>query len=67
MVTMYRRAFPDLRMTVDDVIATDDKVVLRWHSSGPVREAILRDVRLPGLSEVDHLALPSDLLVAHPT
>jgi steroid delta-isomerase-like uncharacterized protein len=37
VVTMYRAAFPDLRMTVDDVIATDDKVVLRWHSDGTHR------------------------------
>src|SRR5579872_3927285 len=34
MATMYRAAFPDLRITVDDVIAADDKVVLRWHSEG---------------------------------
>jgi steroid delta-isomerase-like uncharacterized protein len=34
---MYRAAFPDLRMTVDDVIAADDKVVLRWHSEGTHR------------------------------
>jgi predicted ester cyclase len=34
IVTMYRTAFPDLRMTVDDVIASGDKVVLRWHSEG---------------------------------
>jgi steroid delta-isomerase-like uncharacterized protein len=37
VVTMYRTAFPDLRMTVDDVIASDDKVVLRWHSEGTHR------------------------------
>jgi steroid delta-isomerase-like uncharacterized protein len=37
VVTMYRAAFPDLRMTVDDVITTDDKVVLRWHSDGTHR------------------------------
>jgi len=33
-VTMYRAAFPDVRVTVDDVIASGDKVVLRWHSEG---------------------------------
>jgi steroid delta-isomerase-like uncharacterized protein len=33
-VSMYRAAFPDVRITVDDVIAADDKVVLRWHSEG---------------------------------
>jgi steroid delta-isomerase-like uncharacterized protein len=37
VVTMYREAFPDLRMTVDDVIASEDKVVLRWHSEGTHR------------------------------
>jgi predicted ester cyclase len=36
-VSMYRAAFPDVRMTVDDVIAADDKVVLRWHSEGTHR------------------------------
>src|SRR5947209_3977574 len=33
-VSMYRTAFPDVRLTVDDVISADDKVVLRWHSEG---------------------------------
>lgn len=33
-VSMYRTAFPDVRMTVDDVIVAGDKVVLRWHSEG---------------------------------
>src|SRR6185437_354875 len=37
VVTMYRGAFPDLRMTVDDVIASGDRVVLRWHSEGTHR------------------------------
>jgi predicted ester cyclase len=37
IATMYRAAFPDLRMTVDDVIASGDKVVLRWHSDGTHR------------------------------
>jgi predicted ester cyclase len=36
-VTMYRAAFPDVRVTVDDVIAAGDKVVLRWHSEGTHR------------------------------
>jgi steroid delta-isomerase-like uncharacterized protein len=34
IVSMYRAAFPDVRMTVDDVIASGEKVVLRWHSEG---------------------------------
>jgi steroid delta-isomerase-like uncharacterized protein len=37
MASMYRTAFPDLQITVDDVIAADDKVVLRWHSEGTHR------------------------------
>jgi predicted ester cyclase len=36
-VTMYRAAFPDVQITVDDVIAAGDKVVLRWHSEGTHR------------------------------
>ena len=34
---MYRAAFPDVRISVDDVIAGGDKVVLRWHSEGTHR------------------------------
>lgn len=37
MVGMYRAAFPDLRVTVDDVIAAGDEVVLRWHGEGTHR------------------------------
>jgi steroid delta-isomerase-like uncharacterized protein len=37
IASMYREAFPDLRITVDDVIAAEDKVVLRWHSEGTHR------------------------------
>jgi predicted ester cyclase len=37
IVSMYRAAFPDVRMTVDDVIASGEKVVLRWHSEGTHR------------------------------
>jgi steroid delta-isomerase-like uncharacterized protein len=33
-VQMYRAAFPDVRITVDDVIAAGDKVAVRWHSEG---------------------------------
>jgi len=47
-VRMYRSAFPDVRITVDDVIAADDKVVLRWHSEGTHR------------GELEGLARPDD-------
>jgi steroid delta-isomerase-like uncharacterized protein len=36
-VSMYRAAFPDVRIVVDDVIAANEKVVLRWHSEGTHR------------------------------
>ena len=36
-VNMYRTAFPDVQITVDDVIAAGDKVALRWHSEGTHR------------------------------
>jgi steroid delta-isomerase-like uncharacterized protein len=40
---MYRAAFPDLRITVDDQIAEGDKVVTRWTATGT------HDGDLPGL------------------
>jgi steroid delta-isomerase-like uncharacterized protein len=33
-ITMYRTAYPDLHMTVEDQIAEGDKVVNRWTSRG---------------------------------
>ncbi|MBV9196322.1 MAG: ester cyclase [Solirubrobacterales bacterium] len=36
-VAMYREAFPDVRMTVEDVIAAGETVVLRWRSEGTHR------------------------------
>jgi steroid delta-isomerase-like uncharacterized protein len=36
-VQTYRAAFPDVRMTADDVIAAGDKVAIRWHSEGTHR------------------------------
>jgi steroid delta-isomerase-like uncharacterized protein len=33
-VTMYRTAFPDFHVTVEDEIAEDDIVVIRWTASG---------------------------------
>ncbi len=34
LITMYRHAFPDLRMTIDDQIAEGDRVVTRWRARG---------------------------------
>ena len=30
----YRDAMPDLHVTVDDLVASGDRVVTRWHASG---------------------------------
>jgi steroid delta-isomerase-like uncharacterized protein len=40
-VEMYRRAFPDLHMTIDDAVAQDDRVVLRWTSRGTHRGELM--------------------------
>jgi len=37
IVTMYRTAFPDLRVTADEVIAEGDKVATRWTMHGTHR------------------------------
>jgi len=34
MATMYRTAFPDLRITHEDTISQGDKVVIRWTVTG---------------------------------
>ena len=34
LMTMYRTAFPDLHMTVEDQIAEEDRVVTRWTARG---------------------------------
>jgi steroid delta-isomerase-like uncharacterized protein len=34
MIGMYKRAFPDIKVKVDDIIAEDDKIVMRGTSSG---------------------------------
>jgi steroid delta-isomerase-like uncharacterized protein len=33
-VVMYRAAFPDIQISIDDVIAEGDKVVIRWTARG---------------------------------
>jgi steroid delta-isomerase-like uncharacterized protein len=34
LVSTYRTIYPDLRMTVDDLLAEGDKVVCRWTAQG---------------------------------
>ncbi len=33
-LAMYRRVFPDLRFTIEDIIAEGDRGVVRWTASG---------------------------------
>ncbi|MGH2966090.1 MAG: ester cyclase [Solirubrobacterales bacterium] len=33
-IAEYREAFPDLAFTIKDVVAADDKVVVRWRAEG---------------------------------
>jgi bifunctional non-homologous end joining protein LigD len=51
-----RLALPEVEVLAD----------LHGRPGGPVRDAVLRDIRLPGVSEVDHAAQPSDSLFADP-
>jgi len=37
LVTMYRNAFPDVKLTIDEQIAEGDKVVTRWSATGTHR------------------------------
>ena len=37
LMTMYRNAFPDLKMTIEEQIAEGDKVVTRWTATGTQR------------------------------
>jgi steroid delta-isomerase-like uncharacterized protein len=34
VVTMYRTAFPDVRCTIEDLVAEGDQVVIRWTGRG---------------------------------
>src|SRR5207248_3483844 len=40
VVAMYRTAFPDLHITVEDQIAEEDKVVVRWTARGTHQGAL---------------------------
>jgi len=53
---MYRRAFPDLRFTIEEMLATGDKVITRWTGEGTHRAPLRglpasgRQVRITGIS-----------------
>jgi steroid delta-isomerase-like uncharacterized protein len=54
-VMMYRSAFPDLHLTVEDLIAEGDKVVTRWTMRGTHRGELMgipatgKQVSVPGI------------------
>jgi predicted ester cyclase len=37
----YRQAFPDLAFTIEDVVAADDRVVVRWRAEGTFENAFM--------------------------
>jgi predicted ester cyclase len=40
-ITGYREAFPDLAFTIEDVVAADDKVVVRWRAEGTFEKGFM--------------------------
>jgi steroid delta-isomerase-like uncharacterized protein len=40
-VTFYTTAFPDLRFVIEDMIAEEDRVLVRWEASGTHRGELL--------------------------
>ena len=58
---MYLNAFPDMAMTIDDVIAEGEKVVVRWTAVGKHKGELMgipatdKDVTVTGIS-IDRMA-----------
>jgi steroid delta-isomerase-like uncharacterized protein len=56
LAKMYRRAFPDLRFAIDEMLAAGDRVITRWTGQGTHRGALRglppngRQVRVTGIS-----------------
>lgn len=56
LAKMYRRAFPDLRFAIDEMLAAGDRVVTRWTGQGTHRGALRglppsgRQARVTGIS-----------------
>jgi steroid delta-isomerase-like uncharacterized protein len=61
LVTAYRNAFPDLRFTLETIIAEEDKVVQRWTMEGTHQGDLMgipptgRQVSVTGI-EIDRIA-----------
>jgi steroid delta-isomerase-like uncharacterized protein len=43
LVTMFRTAFPDVHLTIEDMIAEEDRVVVRWTARG-THKGYLKDI-----------------------
>jgi steroid delta-isomerase-like uncharacterized protein len=41
MATMYRSAFPDVRITIEDLVAEGDRVAARWSATGTHRGELM--------------------------
>lgn len=56
LARMYRRAFPDLKFTIDEMLAAADKVITRWTGQGTHGGALRglpptgRQARVTGIS-----------------
>jgi steroid delta-isomerase-like uncharacterized protein len=56
LIAAYRTAYPDVHLTVDDVIASGDRVVVRWTSRGTNTGSFMgmkptgRNVEVAGIS-----------------
>src|SRR6266704_2304445 len=56
LIALYWRAFPDLRLTIEDQIAEEDKVVTRWTARGTNRGELMgvspgnRGIAVTGIS-----------------
>ena len=58
---MYLKAFPGVKMTVDDIIAEGDRVVARWTANGTHKGELMgiaptgKDVKVTGIN-IDRIA-----------
>lgn len=56
VASMYRAAFPDASLTIEDIIAEGDKVVIRWTARGTHQGELMgvapsgRRVTVPGIT-----------------